>query len=348
MLDPHAPGPQVAPQDAGWPAFVCPRCRTPVDANADGWHCSGCARDYPQLFGIADFRLEADPWIGLDDDRDKARRLIESTPDASFAETVRAYWAMTPSTPQAQAERFIDAVLSAEDRTNEWLDLPTQAPVRTAPTNGPVLDLGCGTGEMLAALDARGVRAIGVDVAMRWLVQARRRDALRGGRQLLVCCNAEYLPFPDSSVGAVVSLGMLEHCRDASVVLRDAHRVLQRGGAMRLRTVNRFGLLPEPHVGVWGVGFMPRRWADGYVQWRSGQRYLHHRPVSAGELRRALVASGFKAAKVTAATLLSSDVQRLPLRLRPLGDAYVALRALPAVGRLLSMGAPLLEAAASA
>lgn len=31
--------------------------------------------------------------------------------------------------------------------------------------------------------------------------------------------------------------------------------------------MNRFSLLPEPHVGLWGVGFLSRQTADTYVRW---------------------------------------------------------------------------------
>lgn len=343
LAESHLPS-ALPSADPAWPEFVCPRCRTPVERDSAAWRCHRCRSVFPELYGIADFRLEPDPWIGIEEDREKARRLIESTPDATFDDTVRAYWDMTASTPRAQALRFIEAVQAAEQRTIEWLALPEHFALQDARSAHPVLDLGCGTGELLAVLATRGVPAIGIDVAMRWLVQARRRGPLRDGRQLLVCCNAEFLPFAAGTVGAVTSLGMLEHCRAAGAVLRDAHRVLRAGGSLHMRTVNRFGVLPEPHVGVWGVGFVPRRYADAYVRWANGQRYLHHRPVSAPELRRALAGAGFSDGRVTAAALLSSDMQRLPRSVQSLGAVYARLRRLPAVGRMMSLLAPLLDA----
>lgn len=330
---------------ASWPAFVCPLCRKSVARVSEAWRCDVCNRVFPEVDGIADFRVEPDPWIGLEEDRDKATRLLARTPGASFEQTVREYWAMTPSTPAWQAERHIAAVLGAERRTHDWLEQPGNAMLAApAARSAPLIDLGCGTGELLAILAEREVPAIGIDVAMRWLVQARRRPALAAGHQLLVCCNAERLPFADGVLGAAVGLGLLEHCAAPKPVLAEAHRVLQRGSPLRLRTVNRFGLLPEPHVGVWGVGFVPRNWADRYVHWRSGERYLHHRPISAGELRRALQAAGFHATNVTAASLLSSDVERLAPGLRPLAPTYAAARRVPIARRALSAFAPLVEA----
>ena len=328
-----------------WPAFVCPRCHASVESEPDAWRCRGCSAGYPIVHGIADFRVEPDPWIGLEDDRAKAKRLIEQNPTADFETTVRAYWEMTPSTPKAHAERFIDAVLGAEKRTLEWTELPEQADL-SGPTCSPVLDLGCGTADMAAVFAARGIATVSIDIAMRWLVQAPRRPALAHAQHLLVCCNAEHLPFADRSFGGAVSLGMLEHCRDAQAVLAEVGRVLRPSAPLHLRTVNRFGLLPEPHVGVWGVGFVPRRHADAFVRWRSGQRYLHHRPIASHELRRALRATGWTQVRVVAASLLEADRARVPAPLGGLIDAYSTLRTAPLLRRPLSWIAPLLEASA--
>jgi SAM-dependent methyltransferase len=311
----------------------------------EAWRCRGCLASYPLVHGIVDFRLDPDPWISLQDDRAKAQRLIEQNPGADFEATVRAYWAMTPATPTALADRFIDAVLGAEQRTREWTALPEQADLG-APTCSPVLDLGCGTADLAAVLAARGIGTVSIDIAMRWLVQAPRRPALAQARHLLVCCNAEHLPFADASFGGAVSLGMLEHCRDARAVLAEVRRVLRPGAPLHLRTVNRFGLLPEPHVGVWGVGFVPRRHADAYVRWRSGQRYLHHRPISSHELRAALRATGWRNVRVVAASLLDADRARVPASLGHLIDAYCTLRTAPVLQRPMSWISPLIEASA--
>src|SRR4029079_10825215 len=125
------------------------------------------------------------------------------------------------------------------------------------------------------------------------------------------CANGEYLPFAKESFARALSLGTLEHCRDADRVAADSRRVLRRGGLLRVRTVNRYSLLPEPHVGVWGVGLVPRRWADRYVRWRSGQRYQHHRPLSSHELARSFRRARFSDVKVGPSAMLAADRARL-------------------------------------
>jgi SAM-dependent methyltransferase len=274
----------------------------------------------------------------LNEDREKALRLEALTAGMGFEDSVRTYWEITPGTPRTLAARFTDHVLGAEQRTREWLaELP--APARLPA--GPWLDLGCGTGDLAAA--ARGVPVVGIDVALRWLVIARKRLDFESSSRL-VCCNAERLPFPDRSFARALSLGMLEHCSAEKPVLREAARVLRSGGTFHTRTANRFTLLPEPHVGVWGVGLLPRRWADSYVRMRSGSRYLHHRPLSQWELKTGLRDAGLAEVGGAPARLLAADRERLGRLGQPAGSIYTALRHRRTTRNALGSISPLLEA----
>lgn len=323
------------------PPFVCPACRSALQHHAgaeEHYRCANCDRTYPVVIGIPDFRLRPDPWIGLEADREKGIALEADTRHADLETTVRAYWARTPGTSRDQAERFTQFVLSAEARATEWLaDVAPQEPPA-----GWWLDVGCGTADMVLAGLLRGQRIVGVDIAFRWLVVARRRLQRAGLDAPLVCCNGEHLPFAERTFRRVVSLGTLEHCLDADAVVAEAARVLEPEGRLHLRTVNRFSLLPEPHVGVWGVGFLPRRWADAFVRWRSGQRYEHHRPLSTRELRRSARASGLRNVHLAAAGLLAIDRARLG-RLAAAASIYDLARRAPAIGRVVSWTAPLLQ-----
>jgi SAM-dependent methyltransferase len=325
-------------------ALVCPACKGALAHAADRLACASCRRDYPIVLGIPDLRLAPDPWISLEDDREKGRRLEATTRGLGLAETTRAYWAMTPTTASDAAEGFVAHVLAAPARTGEWL---RQTGLVAAAPPGPWLDLGCGTAD-LAAAAPDGATVVGIDVAFRWLVVARKRLAETGRPAWLVCCNAEHLPFADGVFARALSLGMLEHCADPAPVLREARRVLQAGGQLATRSTNRYSLLPEPHVGLWGVGFVPRRWQDGFVRrWRP-QGYRHHRPTSPRELRRAARQAGLGRFDLRAAALLAHDRARLPGALAWAARAYGTLARLPVSRRLLSWVAPAVDATGEA
>lgn len=325
-------------------SFVCPRCRGELRESPEAFACLPCSATYPIVVGIPDFRVDPDPWISLDDDRTKARRLEALIRDLDFADSVRAYWEITPETPVHLAARFIRHMIESRERSSEWLDrVASDAPVGDAVW----LDLGCGTGDLAAAATQRGKRVIGADIALRWLVIARKRPEL-GPASHLVCCGAEHLPFSNDVFSRVMGLGLLEHVRDNRCVLREAHRVLVSGGKFLGRTVNRYTLLREPHVGIWGVGFVPRRWSDRYVRWRGGGRYLHHRPVSAAEARRGLHSAGFRAWTVRAAATLDTERWRLGRFAARAVRPYEWARRTPVVSRLLAGIAPLLDVEAVA
>jgi ubiquinone/menaquinone biosynthesis C-methylase UbiE len=92
-----------------------------------------------------------------------------------------------------------------------------------------VLDVGCGTGVLLAGLaeSCPGARLVGIDPVPEMLAIARRRVPahveLREGR-------AERIPAADGSFDLVVSCNMLHYVGDPSSALREMTRVLRPGG----------------------------------------------------------------------------------------------------------------------
>ena len=125
-----------------------------------------------------------------------------------------------------------------------------------------LLDVGCGTGGMSIAASREGLRVVGVDVALRWLVMGAQRLREEGVDVPLVCANAESLPFRADSFDAVVADAVVEHVRSPARMRDEALRVLHRGGAFFFTTNNRYSMLPEPHVRIWGFGLIPRSWME--------------------------------------------------------------------------------------
>jgi ubiquinone/menaquinone biosynthesis C-methylase UbiE len=83
----------------------------------------------------------------------------------------------------------------------------------------PVLDVGCGDGELARHLPD-GMWT-GVDSSAEMLARAP---------QPTVCADARALPFPDESFKSVALLYVLYHLPDPGAALSEASRVLRRGG----------------------------------------------------------------------------------------------------------------------
>lgn len=319
----------------------CPRCRSALSITLPTIHCGGCGARYPVVGGIPDLRTAPDPWIGMADDRAKGLALDASAPPGLEA-AVREYWAMTPGTAPADAARHIAHVLDAPARTADWLGHLTPS----AEPGEHWLDVGCGTAD-LAVTAPKGVEVTSLDVAFRWLVVARRRLRESGIDSELLCANAETLPFADGTFDRVIGLGLIEHCTDHVRVLAEIRRVLRPGGLVHLRTANRWTVLPEHHVGLFGASWLPHGLAHRYVRWRRGTGYEHHHLPSARSLAASLHAAGYHKISVEAAVICGPEQDRLPPMLQRATSTYEFLRQVPGLRALIRFVGPLLEARAS-
>jgi len=257
--------------------WCCPRCRGRLAAPAGEAHlqCTACDATYGIYGGIPDMRVERPAWIDVDDDREAAARLEHDHRSRSLESMVRAVFAAQKGRSQAQIDMRTRQVLASPGRLAPQLD----GWLCTATRPG-FLDLGCGPGMLLAAAASRGVSGLGIDVSLVWLVVARRMIEEHGGVATLCAGFAESLPLPDGSVPAVVSLDVIEHVGDQRRYLVEIDRIAADGATLALATPNRFSLAAEPHVQVWGVGWLPARFQARYVFARSGRAYEFVRLLS--------------------------------------------------------------------
>ena len=320
--------------------FVCPSCRGPLAAGEEVLSCGGCGRRYPVLFGIPDLRLSGDRYLDLDADRARAEELDRAARQgANFQELLQLYWRGTPGTPPAMAARHISGVARGEDESRPILD-------RLA--GGRLLDAGCGAGGSLLAAARSGIFAsiCGIDPALRWLVVARARLSEAGllSSVSLAAAAIEKLPFPDGSFDSVLLRHVLEHVESPEAVLGAAARALSSKGVAGVESFHRWAPTPEPHVGLLGAAWLPRRLQVRYVRFRSGNDYSAVRLPSRREIFRAVERAGLTVEAFVRAPVTSGQRDALPRLLRPLAPVHDLLGSSPRLNRaVLSRVGPVLR-----
>lgn len=262
----------------------CPKCKAALLSRRDALACENCSAYYEVITGIPDLRVPGDSWIDFNDDLVIARELAANE-TATLPDLVRSVYSRRAGWDEARIALRTRQVLEAPDRLED--DVSGWLAGHLEP-DSVALDLGCGAGMLLAAAARRGCQGIGIDVSMTWLVVAKRMISEHGGTPVLAAAMGEALPLASECVDAVVSLDVIEHVRDPRTYLREIDRVTKLGGQIALSTPNRFSLTPEPHVFVWGVGWLPHAWQAPYVRWASGKTYDDTRLLSSFGLARLL------------------------------------------------------------
>jgi ubiquinone/menaquinone biosynthesis C-methylase UbiE len=143
-----------------------------------------------------------------------------------------------------------------------------------------ILDVGCGTGAFLAALNQRQPEAAvtGTDLSERMLRVAGSKPDVVGE---LVCADWHDLPFRDHSFDLVLSVSVLHYVSSPERALAETRRVLKPGGRLVLTD-----------------------WCRDFAGCRFIARVLpllgraHVRTYGAGECRELLQAAGFKGISV--------------------------------------------------
>ena len=314
-------------------SLICPACRGTLSGAGIGMGCAGCARHYPVVAGLLDLRLESDRYLGLDAERARAEHLEAIAPTTDLMGLASAYYAMTGEA-EDRRERFLAHIAGGLARG--------EALAARLPGEGRILEVGCGTGGLLVAAARAGKSIVGVDIAARWLVAARRRLADHGLSVPLLAASADRLPWPDGHFDTVVADSVLEHLDDPAGALGEWSRVLRPGGRLVVWSPNRYTLTTDPHLGLWGVGWLPRPWLPVYLRLR-GRTAWPPRTLSASEARGIASGAGLGAVDVHAAAIPDAWARTRPWSQRSAIRAYTAARRLPGTCRLLRALGPLWE-----
>ena len=186
--------PESPPVAAAARAFLCAACngRVPIRAAEDGpLACPACGRAYRWDGGIlvlSEASLEADY------PADVYTVLVQAEP--------RHFWFV-------ERNRRIVSTLRG---------------LLPEPAGRSVLDVGCGTGFVLAALEREGMLGCGLDMHLTGLRYARKRT-----RGLIVCEGATRVPFA-ADFDVAMLCDVIEHVADDVAVLSSTSSALKRGG----------------------------------------------------------------------------------------------------------------------
>lgn len=130
-------------------------------------------------------------------------------------------------------KRFFDKVAAEWDQLKQNIvgetDLNAEI-LKRLPECAVAVDLGCGTGALLAALASRARTVIGVDSSPLMLEQARHRCAGYADSIQMRIGELEHLPMRDAEADCAALNLVLHHLRSPLEGLREARRVLKPGG----------------------------------------------------------------------------------------------------------------------
>jgi ubiquinone/menaquinone biosynthesis C-methylase UbiE len=94
------------------------------------------------------------------------------------------------------------------------------------------LDMGCGTGNYLAAIMQISKDIIGIDISMSMLEQARKKAPYLQ----LICGDVTSLPFATETFSGAFAIQILHHLRKKADFLRETRRVLKTGSYVAIHS----------------------------------------------------------------------------------------------------------------
>ena len=180
-----------------------------------------------------------------------------------------------------QGDNYVDHDAESAGETSKITALLSEHEAR-----GPVLEVGCATGAVLAALDEQGMPAVGIDYAEYAITRATER--LGEGRAFHCDAEAQPLPEPVRAAGPFHTLllwAVFEHFSEPFEVLRKLSEVAAPGALLAINTTNADSLTHRLFADDW----------EGHFDW------THHgvERVGVASLRRELPKLGWKIETLT-------------------------------------------------
>ncbi len=260
--------------------------------------CAGCGWRYPLKYGLPDFSHDAEFYWG-ELDRDVMAGLLN--PGQSVEVFIKSSLRKTNPALADYLEHYV-----FDRRRAGWKYL------LNLPSDGRVLDFGCGWGALALSL-ACHFRDVWVsDAVPERVAMVLKRAREIGYNHVQGCCASGWprLPFPDDCFDLVVLNGVLEWipasldgdpCDIQQAFLREASRVLRPSGQFVVGIENRLGISyfmgrREEHTKLKYVSLLPRPLGRIYhrlVKKNTYRAYTHGRYG----LRRMLRSAGMVASR---------------------------------------------------
>lgn len=180
-----------------------------------------CRKDGLWSFYSADTQTAGDRWSALIQEAGYAES------QADLQKAARAYHRRTEDTA-----KFFDAVAEDWERLKQDLLSGSGMEKRLealVPKCSVVVDLGCGTGDLLPLLGRKAKQVIGVDNSPGMLEEARKRHQLDASRVSLRVGDLMHLPLRDGEVDCAVMTMVLHHVSEPEKVFSETAKVLKKG-----------------------------------------------------------------------------------------------------------------------
>ena len=102
--------------------------------------------------------------------------------------------------------------------------------LETLPVVDTIVDLGCGTGDLLPVLRQKADRVIGVEKSEQMLKLARQHYSLEESKIDIRVGELEHLPLRDGEADAALTNMVLHHLPEPQKAIQEAFRILRTGG----------------------------------------------------------------------------------------------------------------------
>jgi len=161
-----------------------------------------------------------------------------------------------------------------------------------------ILDAGCGSGPLSAALRDRGAIVTGIDISAGMLERARRRLGDDGARLQQADLKSP-LPFPDNAFDDVITSLVLHYLEDWKAPLAELRRVLRPGGRLIVSVNHPFSIYTlHRQPGGKANYFATYNWTEAWTLGdQTAQMRFWHRPLHS--MIDAFIGAGFRISVVS-------------------------------------------------